>query len=502
MHLQRVQVPDFRVLKDVDITFEKDFNPRVFPLGSQNGGGKSTLLQLIFVLLHCSTNSDRLFALKNLLNGFYLRKDENKRVIAIIDVWDGEKVVQMEFFLCAENHINQMLNDFSNGSNNLNDNKTSLEDIDNDNKDLYFHSFYWFATLEDEQQKISRFSNEEEDLKNIIEQFSYRHSDTTPSGKFPDNLKNRLLNLGIKFDSIGVEFSDPNSLGKIEKETKKQLLDRHNKIRIEAKRTYEYVRKLTESLKLSNIKYISSDIYQIGKSEPDIQAVLCRITNLGTEDIEQFLESLSNKVFLAAPSTQIFLFLSRESRKSLFINRNIYSSELISINSKLSGLFTYDFLAVDTLIAAFKNARDIDFREALKTGEYGDSYKKLLKNLDFLMHNKQVNLRNDFSGLTFKINRFDDNVELYPEDLSHGELKRLSIYIWLKHNNIEDAIVLMDEIDIALHPEWQYQIVSDLIEWVPSNQYILATHSYELCNALTPSHVKVLEPKLTERHSD
>jgi predicted ATPase len=118
------------------------------------------------------------------------------------------------------------------------------------------------------------------------------------------------------------------------------------------------------------------------------------------------------------------------------------------------------------------------------------------------MHNKQVNLRNDFSGLTFKINRFDDNVELYPEDLSHGELKRLSIYIWLKHNNIEDAIVLMDEIDIALHPEWQYQIVSDLIEWVPSNQYILATHSYELCNALTPSHVKVLEPKLTERHSD
>ena len=51
MHLQRVQVPDFRVLKDVDIIFEKDFNPRVFPLGSQNGGGKSTLLQLIFVAL-------------------------------------------------------------------------------------------------------------------------------------------------------------------------------------------------------------------------------------------------------------------------------------------------------------------------------------------------------------------------------------------------------------------------------------------------------------------
>jgi hypothetical protein len=43
MHLLRIQVPDFRVLKDVDITFEKEFSPRIFPLGSQNGGGKDLI---------------------------------------------------------------------------------------------------------------------------------------------------------------------------------------------------------------------------------------------------------------------------------------------------------------------------------------------------------------------------------------------------------------------------------------------------------------------------
>jgi predicted ATPase len=172
------------------------------------------------------------------------------------------------------------------------------------------------------------------------------------------------------------------------------------------------------------------------------------------------------------------------------------------MKSDLSGLFTYDFLATNILIKAFKNARDKDFKEALKTGEYGKNYQKLLQDLDFLLHDKQVNFMDDFSGLTFKLDRFKDSIELYPEDLSHGELKRLSIYVWLKYQNIEDAIVLMDEVDLALHPDWQYQIVSDLVEWSPSNQYILATHSYELCNALTPSHVKVLEPKLTERRSD
>ena len=75
MRLQRVQVPEFRVLKDVDITFEKDFVPNIFPIGSQNGGGKSTLLQLIFILLHCSINPERHVFLRNMLHGFTIDKD-------------------------------------------------------------------------------------------------------------------------------------------------------------------------------------------------------------------------------------------------------------------------------------------------------------------------------------------------------------------------------------------------------------------------------------------
>jgi predicted ATP-binding protein involved in virulence len=42
MRLQRVQIPNFRVLKDIDITFEEHHTPQIFPLASQNGGGKST----------------------------------------------------------------------------------------------------------------------------------------------------------------------------------------------------------------------------------------------------------------------------------------------------------------------------------------------------------------------------------------------------------------------------------------------------------------------------
>ncbi len=399
MHLQRVQVPDFRVLKDVDITFEHNFNPRVFPLGSQNGGGKSTLLQLIFVLLHCSTNPDRYFAIKNLLNRFTLREDEDKRVLAIIDVWDNEKTVQLEFFVCNELFIDDQ-----------------LKCID--------------AHVSDE---IHRLNHENSTLE------------------YSNQLdKDKILYLRI----LGIEYIN----------------------------TYSYT--------------------DINSNEVRL-VLLCNINNLYIEESKDFFNDLSNKVFLAAPSTQIFLFFSRGIRKLLFDDRNSYSKKLIDIEqSKLTGLFTYDFSTFDLLIEAFRNAGNIDFQKALETGEYGNNYKELLKDLDLLLYNKHVNLKSDFSELVFTTQQSKHIIELEPTDLSHGELKRLSIYIWLKHRNIQDSIVLMDEVDLALHPDWQYQLVSELVEWSPTNQYVLATHSYELCNALTPSHVKILEPKLTERRSN
>ena len=109
MHLQRIQVPEFRVLKDVDITFEKEFIPRIFPLGSLNGGGKSTLLQLIFVLLHCSTNPSRTLFIKNMLQGFKIQDGFDKRVIALLDVWDGDKSVRLEFFSYKDSSARNLL---------------------------------------------------------------------------------------------------------------------------------------------------------------------------------------------------------------------------------------------------------------------------------------------------------------------------------------------------------------------------------------------------------
>lgn len=383
MHLLRVQVPDFRGLKDIDITFEKDFVPKIFPLGSQNGGGKSTLLQLIFVLLHCSVDEHKKPFVHALLQGFkILEKGEKK--LAIIDIWDGEKIVKLEF---------------------------------------YCQSFF-----EENYEPEDDYTAE-----------------------------------------------------------------------------YEIISYANDIIDISSLEKVNEEIDNNDITTLIITELKCRFNNQSPEQVESFLEKISHKVFLAAPATQVFLFLPQKSRELLFKKSsngdNNYYGILESARSELQGLFTYDFLVVELLIESFKAARDRDFREAIKTGNYGNNYQTLINDLNLLLGNKRINLDEDFAGVNFKLDNNGQTIELYPEDLSHGELKRLSIYIWLKSRNIEDAIVLMDEIEIAFHPDWQYQIISDLKEWTPSNQYILATHSYALCEALTPAHVKEIEPKLIKQES-
>ncbi|MBD2595920.1 AAA family ATPase [Nostoc spongiaeforme FACHB-130] len=420
MFLQRIRVPDFRVLKNVDISFEKEFTPSIFPLGSLNGGGKSTLLQLIFILLHCSTHPDRIDFLKNITEGFKINQNSDKRVLAIIDIWDGCKTVELEFFLCTETFIKDLFK-------NVDNNDEVIEKIFSRLNENYEHKLRQYTEPKNEAHKIGGLSGV------VI--------DKTEQDEYFDN-------------------------------------------------------KFTEYLNKSKLIHICDIYFHSEQNKYKKEILLCHVNNLDTNKIQSFLRNLSDKVFLAAPNSQIFLFFSQNSRKLLFKaqGENNYYLELKQEKIKLPGFFTYDFMAIDFLIKSFTQARDQDFIQAIKTGKYGDSYQALLNDLNSIFIDKKINLNEDLSGVIFKKN--EDDVELYPEDLSHGELKRLFLYMLIKYNKIENAIVLMDEIEIYFHPDWQYQIVRDLEEWSPTNQYILATHSYDLCEAVTPAHVKLLPSKL------
>ncbi|WP_413173487.1 AAA family ATPase [Anabaena azotica] len=457
MHIQRIQVPDFRALKNVDITFEKEFTPRIFPLGSQNGGGKSTLLQLIFVLLHCAGNPDRVEFIQNLLDGFYIKNNSGERTLATIDIWDGSLNIKIEFFVGNEDYI--------------------------------FNHFIGSKVDNIELMKYYNFYKNQFTAEKIL-----------PLQKKKSNIEMVLLNLRHK----ARKNNQSNSLSTEEQEQEKSIKQEINVIQTEIDKeialSQKYHNLLNEALKNTQVLYIC-DCYN--ESNSTVEKLMCIVDGIDDiHEVGEFLKTISNKIFLTSHISQIFLFLQPDNRKSLFKkqdnNQNNYYQQIKIANSRLLGFFTYDFLAIDILIEAFKKARDEDFKQAVEQGgNYGNNYVKLLAELNNLLSNKKINVQPDLSGINFRID--GDQTELYPEDLSHGELKRLCIYMWLKYNNIKDAIVLMDELEISFHPDWQYQIVRDLEEWGATNQYILATHSYEICQAVTPAHVKELDPKLQAR---
>lgn len=56
-----------------------------------------------------------------------------------------------------------------------------------------------------------------------------------------------------------------------------------------------------------------------------------------------------------------------------------------------------------------------------------------------------------------------------------------------------EAIVLIDEVDLHLHPRWQQTVLDSLTSAFPNAQFIVSTHSEQVIAAVAPRHVVRLD---------
>lgn len=503
MRLLRVQIPEFRVLKNVDIVFEKEFHPSIFPLGSQNGGGKSTLLQLIFVLLHCSGSVKRHQYLQNILAHIKIFQDQ-QHPLATFEIWHNDQLFNIQFLVCNDEFLKK--------------------GFDTERKGYF--KFSALSTLEQNKEHVNKLKEDVIYFKNSYEEMLKK---TSEDEDFDEKMTSLMYNVyridRNLFDSFNLyDYTTRHREEKRTAEESKQLFEKFQQI------FPDLIEQIEKQLKQDEEQYRMSELIVeeihhylqqekllhitnfSTREDPDkTKALLCHIDDLDTTAIQSLLNNISQKIFLTTPSTQVCLFLPKEARMLLFKKElpehgyssvQTYSQHLMNAETDLPGFFTYEFIAIDSILESFKVAMNKDFRKVIKTGQYGNNYTILLSQLNSILKDKKLSPDIELSEIMFEARREEENISLSPEDLSHGELRRLSIYAWLKSKQIEDAVVLFDEIEIAFHPDWAYQIVGDLEQWEPNNQYILATHSYELCQALTPAHVKELEPKLLKRKAE
>ena len=99
-----------------------------------------------------------------------------------------------------------------------------------------------------------------------------------------------------------------------------------------------------------------------------------------------------------------------------------------------------------------------------------------------------------------------DGIELDVSQLSDGERGVLALVLDLARRlsqanpTLDDplseghAVVLIDEIDLHLHPKWQRQIVHNLTTTFPRCQFIATTHSPQVVASVEPDQVLLLAP--------
>ena len=56
-----------------------------------------------------------------------------------------------------------------------------------------------------------------------------------------------------------------------------------------------------------------------------------------------------------------------------------------------------------------------------------------------------------------------------------------------------EAIVLIDEVELHLHPSWQQRVLTDLSRTFPNAQFIVSTHSPQVLTTVRPEHIIALQ---------
>ncbi len=152
-----------------------------------------------------------------------------------------------------------------------------------------------------------------------------------------------------------------------------------------------------------------------------------------------------------------------------------------------------------------QNRRDFDYRlPELKNVR--ESITSILKGFQ----NPRIRTR----PLRFMIDRVESDgsvTELQIEQLSAGYRAVLAMVMDISARmseanphlgNQSEAIILIDELDLHLHPKWQQTILSDLRQTFPNAQFIVTTHSPQLLTTVKKEQVFILEDNQIKKPFD
>jgi predicted ATP-binding protein involved in virulence len=112
---------------------------------------------------------------------------------------------------------------------------------------------------------------------------------------------------------------------------------------------------------------------------------------------------------------------------------------------------------------------------------------------DFSIRRRPLRMEVKKNKKIFIINQLSDGEKCLIA-LAGDLARRMVIANPTKKNPLEgNGIVLIDEIDLHLHPKWQRNIIPRLTEVFPNCQFIISTHSPHVINHVQPENIFLLD---------
>jgi predicted ATP-binding protein involved in virulence len=150
----------------------------------------------------------------------------------------------------------------------------------------------------------------------------------------------------------------------------------------------------------------------------------------------------------------------------------------------------------------FRVLEDVENEERRDNPDYRDRQLEAVRQAISLLMPGFSNLRVRRSPLRMTATK--QGQELIIEQLSDGEkcllamvgdlARRLAIANPSLRNPLEgEGVVLIDEIELHLHPKWQREIIPALTKTFPNSQFIVTTHSPQVISEVKPNGIYILE---------
>jgi predicted ATP-binding protein involved in virulence len=271
-------------------------------------------------------------------------------------------------------------------------------------------------------------------------------------------------------------------------------------------------------IRLEAIKSLLSDtgeqrLQSLSKRNTDLtkalQAVSAALQLIETDDSNSVLEGLEAAVdnvnsqlqadkqasiplAVYYPVNRAVLDMPLESSETyMFKQINAYEQALTGGRLDFKGFFEW-----------FRNREDLENELRRDNPDYRDNQLEATRRAIASLQPHFSDLRVERSPLRMTVKK--QGQELVVNQLSDGEKCLLALVgdlarrLAIANPSLSDplsgnGIILIDEIELHLHPKWQRQIIPALVKTFPNCQFIITTHSPQVVSDVRPDNIYILE---------